>query len=138
MKIFKIFNRGRVLKRIKNRLQKQQNGEGPEKIVKDIAKDWLTGYAIYYGLWMLLIIAFLCVLSFTSWLGGPYVVAQIILFLFVGSILLLAGSLLWLWRKAKKEVDNLKKRHERRKARDAKTTDSDIRNAEVISSKDDE
>ena len=64
------------------------------------------GYALYYGSWLVLVLAGLAVLSFTTWLGGPYVAAQVIFFLIAGTVSIVAVNIFWLWRAIKNGVSN--------------------------------
>ena len=74
---------------------------------KELAKEVVFAYVLYYGLWLAAILAFLGILSFTEILGGPFVVAQIIFFLVAGSFVLAVVSLWQLWRVIKQELRKL-------------------------------
>lgn len=124
MKIRNIFSLASVIKEIKKR--STDSKKNPEATLKELAKDWLSGYALYYGLWTVFIIGLLSLFAFSSFLGGPFVLAQIILFLLVGSVLILTAVLFWLWHKAKDKVDELKNLHERKKARDVNIHDPEV------------
>jgi hypothetical protein len=94
------------------------------------------GYALYYGSWLVLVLAGLAILSFTSWLGGPYVAAQVIFFLVVGTLGIVAFNLFVFWRTLKGKWESGKEQNQYRNARDItdKDTDNNIKEGHVIES----
>jgi hypothetical protein len=95
-------------------------------------------YGFYYGGWVAILIAFLMVLSFTSWLGGPYVAAQVIFFLIVGTAVLLLVSLYNFWRTLKDKWGN-SDTNTYRDARDVKEKDrKDTIDGRIITESNDE
>ncbi|MEX2515051.1 MAG: hypothetical protein WD335_02910 [Candidatus Paceibacterota bacterium] len=90
---------------------------------RKLLKEKLIAYSLYYGFWTLSVIGLLAVLSFTDLWGGPFLAAQIILFLVGGTIILLAAVAWWLWSEIKKKLKNFETNNHRPK---------DIKEATVV------
>jgi hypothetical protein len=114
----------------------KEKKSGESDSIKDAFKGVVYGYALYYGSWLVLVLAGLAILSFTSWLGGPYVAAQVIFFLVVGTVSIIALNIFWLWRTLKGKWESGKGQNQYRNARDItdKDTDDNIREGHVIES----
>lgn len=104
MKFRNIFTTKTFVARVKQKAK--QEGWHPVRAARELAKDAALGYAIYYGVMLLFSIGLLAVLSFTDLIGGPFVVAQVLFFLLVGTLLVAGLSGWWIWRKIKKRVRN--------------------------------
>jgi len=88
---------------------------------------------------MTLILVLLAVLSFTGWLGGPYVAAQVIFFLIAGTAALLLVNLYIFWRTIKGKW-NQRDPDQYREARDVtdKSGEDNIREGHIITESKDE
>lgn len=80
-------------------LRKRTQGE--KKDVRSALKSIAYAYGFYYGGWLVLVLAGLAVLSFTSWLGGPHVVAQVLFFLIAGTATIILLNVYVFWRTIK-------------------------------------
>lgn len=113
MKFKNIFTTKTFIARVKQKAKEE--GWHPVRAARELAKETALGYAIYYGVMLLFSAGLLAVLSFTDLLGGPFVFAQVLLFLLVGTILLAGFGIWWVWRRIKDRVksldDNLDPRH---------------------------
>lgn len=108
----KLFSQGSFIQRVKERAA--QKDESLLAAGRQVAKGIALGYLLYYALLILVIIGLLAVIGFTDLLGGPFVVAQVILFLLVGTLLLLIAGLLWIWQRVKKTLSRLDKTYRKR------------------------
>ena len=100
----------------------KERKSGESSSIKEAFKALMYAYALYYGGWLMLVLAGLAVLSFTSWLGGPYVAAQVIFFLIAGTVSIIALNIFWLWRAIKNGVSNFGTKSSD-KVRDVSATD---------------
>lgn len=105
MKFKNIFTTKTFIARVKQKAKEE--GWHPIRAARELAKETALGYAIYYGVMLLFSVGLLAILSFTELLGGPFVFAQILLFLLVGTILLVGLVIWWLWRRIKERVKDL-------------------------------
>lgn len=105
MKFIHIFTTQSFVARVKRKAKEE--GWHPVRAARELAKEVMLGYAIYYGFALLLTIGILVILSFTDLLGGPFVLAQVVLFLLVGTVLLASAGIWWLWWQIKKRVKNI-------------------------------
>jgi len=129
MQLFKKI-RVKLLRWVKEKKSNDNNS------IKEAFKGVVYGYALYYSSWFLLVLAGLAVLSFTSWLGGPYVAAQVIFFLVAGTVSIIALNIFWLWRTLKGTWESGRDQNQYRNARDItdEDTDDNIREGHVIES----
>jgi hypothetical protein len=116
----------------------KEKKSGETDSLKDAFKGVVYGYALYYGSWLVLVLAGLAVLSFTSWLGGPYVAAQVIFFLIAGTVSIVAINIFWLWRAIKNGVSNFgtKSSDEIRDVSATDKADSEVHKIEVTDKSD--
>jgi hypothetical protein len=91
-------------------------------------KDMVYGYMIYYAALVLLILGMLSILSFTDLLGGPFLLAQILLFLFGGTVVLMVIALWWLWSKIKHKLSEMQGMHKADDVREATVVDGRLDN----------
>jgi len=91
-------------------------------------KEIVYGYMIYYAVFMFLIFGMLSILAFTDLLGGPFLLAQILLFLFGGTVVLLLISLWWLWSKIRRKISEMQDDHKADGIREATVVDGRLDN----------
>lgn len=104
MRYRNIFTTAAFIKRAR-RKAKEEDGDllaASRKLLKEV----LIGYALYYGFFLVLTVGILAVFGFTNLLGGPFVLAQVILFLLVGTLIIAAFGLWWLWSKIKQKIQS--------------------------------
>jgi len=101
----------------------KERKSGETDSIKGTFKSVVYGYALYYGSWLVLVLAGLAVLSFTSWLGGPYTAAQVIFFLIAGTVSIIGINIFWLWRAIKSGARDLRKKTND-EVRDVSATDT--------------
>lgn len=123
MQFKNIFTTRSFVERAKQKAQEE--GWHPLRASRELMKETALKYALYYGAYVGLLIILLVLLSFTEVLRGPFVLAQIILFLVVGTILLAAIGIWWLWRKIKQKVTDLYTR-EKPEAREGTVIDGHL------------
>jgi low temperature requirement protein LtrA len=70
----------------------------------------------------------LSILSFTDLLGGPFLLAQILLFLFGGTVVLMVIALWWLWSKIKHKLSEMQGMHKADDVREATVVDGRLDN----------
>lgn len=124
MKFKNIFTTKTFIARVKQKAKEE--GWHPIRAARELAKETALGYAIYYGTMLLFSVGLLAVLSFMELLGGPFVFAQVLLFLLVGTLLLAGFGIWWVWRRIKQRVSGLGSTFHRRHK-------SDVREGEVVS-----
>jgi membrane protein implicated in regulation of membrane protease activity len=110
----------------------KKRAQGDSEDVVSVFKSIAYAYGLYYGGWLLLVLAVLAILSFTSWLGGPFTAAQVIFFLIAGTAAIILVNLYVFWRTIK---DKWKSRNsdDYREARDITDEDEgDIREGHII------
>jgi hypothetical protein len=114
----------------------KERKSGESDSIKNAFKGVVYGYALYYGSWLVLVLAGLAVLSFTTWLGGPYTAAQVVFFLIAGTVSIIALNIFWLWQTLKGKWDSGRDQNQYRNARDItdKDTGDNIREGHVIES----
>lgn len=111
-------------------IQKQTKGQ--DKNIRSALKSIAYAYGFYYGGWFLLVLGGLAVLSFTSWLGGPFVAAQVIFFLIVGTLTVVLLNLFWLYRAVKGGIDAFKQDNGYDNVRDVNATNAKRENSDDI------
>lgn len=124
MRFQKIFSQTAFIKRAKSKARK--NDWNLITASREVAKEITFGYIIYYGIGLLLVIGVLSILSFTDLLGGPFVLAQVVLFLVVGTLILAVVGVWWLWRRIKNRIKKLHRST-------SHSEDSKIREGTVVS-----
>lgn len=132
MKFSRMFSHAKFIKQVKDKAQ--DDDLDIQSAVKEVAKDIMVGYLIYYGFWMLIVIAGLAALSFSHVLGGPYVIAQILLFLVIGTLVIAGGGLWFLYHKAREGFDEFKNKYGSNSFNPDfhKEVDEHVREAEVV------
>lgn len=93
---------------------------------RDEVKGMLCGYVIYYAVVLLSVLGLLSILSFTDLLGGPFLAAQILLFLFAGTVVITLGSLWWLWLKIRHKLNEMQNHDSREDFREATVVDGKL------------
>jgi membrane protein implicated in regulation of membrane protease activity len=114
----------------------KKRAQGDSEDVVSVFKSISYAYGLYYGGWLLLVLAVLAILSFTSWLGGPFTAAQVIFFLIVGTVTIILLNLYVFWRtiKGKWESRNPDDYREARDVTETTSKDDAVREAHVIES----
>ncbi len=118
----------------------QKRAKGKSEDVWSVFKGVMYAYGLYYGSWLVVVLGGLAILSFTSWLGGPYVVAQVIFFLVAGTLAIILLNLFVFYRTLKGKWDDLQNSKRYREAKDVTETTNDdgpVREGRVIDSSDD-
>jgi hypothetical protein len=130
MKYCKLFTAGAFFKQAKSRAQK--NDWNLKKATRELAKDVVLGYLLYYGLLLGLLLIILSILSFSSLLGGPYLLAQILLFLVAGTTTILFISICWLWQKIQVKIDEFNQSSKVGEVHEASVVDGEITSSDSL------
>ena len=111
----------------------KKRAQGDSEDVVSVFKSIAYAYGLYYGGWLLLVLAVLAILSFTSWLGGPFTAAQVILFLIAGTAAIILLNLYVFWRTIKDKWDSRNSKNVR-EARDVTdhSDEDNIREGRII------
>jgi hypothetical protein len=110
----------------------KKRAQGDSEDVMSVFRSIAYAYGLYYGGWLLLVLAVLAILSFTSWLGGPFTAAQVIFFLIAGTTAIILLNLYMFWRTIKDKWGSRNSKNVR-EARDVTDEDDDnIREGHII------